>query len=250
MAAVANDWTPRVPRDKPHDRHNLALFLAPTPDPDLLVPGPLVQPTGGIAYYPNGEAIPADRGGGLLLSFTQAGIHACRVETLPDPDRPCLVPRGGRSPAVVADDRVTLHHHDSSVAVLPPRAAVTAERATLCCTLRLDRYSGSPTTLMTLDSGGEAISLLAADTDRDDRLMIRAGGATHDLGPLELGRDTDVRIDLAPHACRIDAAGGRREMPSRHAFPRLAFGNSRPVPPSPMPPSGVMTASFSAIRLT
>ena len=54
LLMVMNDNNVRVPEWISHDRYFLSLYVSPICEPDLLLPGPLVQPEGGTAYYPNG----------------------------------------------------------------------------------------------------------------------------------------------------------------------------------------------------
>lgn len=95
---VANDWLKEVPMQL-RDRNNLSLYLAPVSDPDLLLPGPLVQQKGNTGHYPNGEI----RDGKLCIAYSYGmkprAIYGSRVEELPDFSEPFLLPRGG-SPAV------------------------------------------------------------------------------------------------------------------------------------------------------
>jgi len=81
------------------DRYNLSLYVAPVSEPDLLLPGPIVQAEGNIAHYPNGEV----RDGTLIFSYSfghhPRAIRASSVSPLPDFSESFLLPRGGR-PAV------------------------------------------------------------------------------------------------------------------------------------------------------
>ena len=54
LIMVMNDNHVQVPKRIPGDRYFLSLFCAPVCEPDLLLPGPVIQPQGGTAYYPNG----------------------------------------------------------------------------------------------------------------------------------------------------------------------------------------------------
>ena len=75
-----------------HDRYFLARPRGL--DPDLLLPGPVIQPQGGTAFYPNGFV----DNGKLYVAYTYpAGIHSSVIEPLPDFTRPFLLPREGRS---------------------------------------------------------------------------------------------------------------------------------------------------------
>jgi hypothetical protein len=54
LLMAMNDNHTRVPERMPQDRYFLSLFVAPVCDPDLHLPGPVIQPEAGRAYYPNG----------------------------------------------------------------------------------------------------------------------------------------------------------------------------------------------------
>ena len=53
LLMVMNDNNVRVPDRISHDRY-FSLYCVPVCDPDLLLPGPVIQPQGGTAFYPNG----------------------------------------------------------------------------------------------------------------------------------------------------------------------------------------------------
>ena len=83
LMLVANDWLPGYPRTL-RDRHFLSLYFSPVCDPDLLIPGPVIQQRGTTGHYPNGEI----NNGEMIISYSYGvkprAIYASRVTNLPD----------------------------------------------------------------------------------------------------------------------------------------------------------------------
>ena len=71
LLMVMNDNHVRVPERISRDRYFLSLFCSPVCDPDLLLPGPVIQPEGGTAYYPNGFV----DDGKLYVAYTLSARH-------------------------------------------------------------------------------------------------------------------------------------------------------------------------------
>jgi hypothetical protein len=73
-------------------------------DPDLLIPGPVIQQRGTTGHYPNGEI----NNGEMIISYSYGvkprAIYASRVKGLPDFKTPFFLQRESR-PAVVINDK-------------------------------------------------------------------------------------------------------------------------------------------------
>lgn len=78
LLMVMNDQNVRVPDRISHDRYFLALYCSPVTEPDLLLPGPVVQPQGGTAFYPNGFV----DDGKLYIAYTASGCQAPSAQDL------------------------------------------------------------------------------------------------------------------------------------------------------------------------
>lgn len=103
LMLVANDWLPGYPRHL-RDRHYLAVYFSPVCDPDLLIPGPVIQRRGTTGHYPNGEI----NHGEMIISYSYGvkprAIYASRIKNLPDFTTPFFLLRESR-PRVVINDR-------------------------------------------------------------------------------------------------------------------------------------------------
>jgi hypothetical protein len=103
LMLVANDWLPGYSRTL-RDRHFLSLYFSPVCDPDLLIPGPVIQQRGTTGHYPNGEI----NNGEMIISYSYGlkprAIYASRVTGLPDFKTPFFLRRESR-PAVVIDEK-------------------------------------------------------------------------------------------------------------------------------------------------
>lgn len=103
LMLVANDWLPGYSRTL-RDRHFLSAYFSPVCDPDLLIPGPVIQERGTTGHYPNGEI----NNGEMIISYSYGvkprAIYASRVKSLPDFTTPFFLQRESR-PAVVINEK-------------------------------------------------------------------------------------------------------------------------------------------------
>ena len=237
MAAVLNDWVPRRPHHI-EDRHNLALYLSPTGDPDLLLPGPLVQPTGAQAHYPSGE-LSADRSLALAYSLgsnPRRGIWASRLK-LPALDSPFFMPRGGWGPAVeISKDVAKFPARSSALPLVLTRRLTEADaiRLTFNYSLRvLDK--SHPSTILTI--GGTQSHGMTLTADASEGVMLRTTGrdavritaatlgTTHRV-TIDIRRDDFAVItdDQPPHRNKLAldrkiCFGGLYVLPADHPTP-------------------------------
>jgi len=102
LMMAANDWLPGFPVNL-RDRHKLSLYFSPVCDPDLLIPGPLIQQPGTTGHYPNGEV----NGGEMIIAYSYGvqprAIYASRITGLPDFTTPFFLERESR-PLVQIDE--------------------------------------------------------------------------------------------------------------------------------------------------
>jgi hypothetical protein len=85
------------------DRHYLSAYFSPVCDPDLLIPGPVIQQHGTTGHYPNGEI----NNGEMIIAYSYGvkprAIYASRIKNLPDFRTPFFLKRESR-PAVRIDE--------------------------------------------------------------------------------------------------------------------------------------------------
>ena len=102
LMLVANDWLPVYSRSL-RDRHFLSAYFSPVCDPDLLIPGPVIQQHGTTGHYPNGEI----NHGEMIISYSYGvkprAIYASRVTGLPDFKTPFFLRRESRPPVTIDD---------------------------------------------------------------------------------------------------------------------------------------------------
>lgn len=102
LILVANDWLPGYTKTL-RDRHFLSAYFSPVCDPNLLIPGPVIQKHGTTGHYPNGEI----NNGEMIIAYSYGvkprAIYASRIKNLPDFSTPFFLPREGR-PAVSIDE--------------------------------------------------------------------------------------------------------------------------------------------------
>ena len=103
LTLVANDWQLGY-SGWLRDRHYLATYFSPVCDPDLLIPGPVIQQHGSTGHYPNGEI----NQGEMIISYSfgvkPRAIYASRMTGLPDYKTPFFLRRESR-PAVTIDEK-------------------------------------------------------------------------------------------------------------------------------------------------
>jgi hypothetical protein len=147
LQMVANDWWVRIPKPISYDRYFLSLFCAPASDPDLLLPGPVVQPEGGRAFYPNGFV----DDGRLYLVYSYPGsISTAVVHPLPDYTRPFLLPRGSRAGFVVEGDEAVLAQRYSSLGLVLTHGLTEQKTLRLRFRLTVRKYNGQAYTVLTV----------------------------------------------------------------------------------------------------
>ena len=146
LMLVANDWVRSVPLPSWNTRFGLSLMLGPTDNPDLLLPGPMLQPTHGLACYPNGMI----NDGKLYVVYTQdrgkygyANIGTAVVETLPDFSTPFLLPRGARNGLILKDNVAQFTLPESSLSLVLTRALSEQPILNLAFKTRMDQTTNA-----------------------------------------------------------------------------------------------------------
>lgn len=203
LLMVMNDNHVQIPQRISHDRYYLSLFLSPVSNPDLLLPGPLVQPQGGTAFYPNGFI--AD--GKLYVAYTYPqGIHSTVVEPLPDFARPFLLPREGRSGLKIEDRVATFGQRYSSLGLVLNEALTQADEVRLSFAFDVHRYNGQDFPILTLGGKtrqGATLRVMYDEKAGADVVLVRVGSKTTELGRLPLRRWNRVEATLGRKSFRV-----------------------------------------------
>ena len=221
---VMNDWIRGVPGHIPDDRLHLALFCGTSRDPDLLLPGPVVQPRGGRAFYPNGFLFD----GKLYLVYTYPDcIGATIVHELPDGTRPYLLPRGSREGLEIDSDSLVLLQEQATAGLVLPEAVLRKPLISLEFEMYSEVRSESDFTLLTL--GGKtrhgARLLLRFDADSNRDLLILSTGDGTEIPAGAIPFRSHVRLHLNLHRDRIELFNGsERVQYQKRILRKIAFG--------------------------
>jgi hypothetical protein len=220
LLMVMNDNHVRVPERIPRDRHFLSLFCSPVCDPDLLLPGPVIQPEGGTAYYPNGFV----DDGTLYVAYTYPrGIHCGIVEPLPDFTRPFLLPRGGRSGLTIENGIASFVQKQSSLGLVLTEKLTRQPRLRLAFDVNVHRYNGMEWPVLTL--GGKtrqrsALRAVYSEEKRADLFQVRLQGNTWvDIAPFKMKTWNHVEVELTEAGFSVSV----NQSPAK-SFPMPLFG--------------------------
>jgi len=197
LLMVMNDNHVRVPEPIARDRYFLSLFCAPVCDPDLLLPGPLVQPESGLAAYPNGFV----EDGKLYVAYSHNGIHSSVIEPLPDFSKPFLLPRGGRSGLKIENGIAYFGQKQTSLGLVLTEKLTRQPKLRLVFDVNIHRYNGSEWTVLTL--GGKtrqrtALRAIYSEEKKSDVFQVRLHGNTWaDIAPFTMKTWNHVEFELA-----------------------------------------------------
>lgn len=239
LLMVMNDNNVRVPERISHDRYFLSLYCAPVCDPDLLLPGPIVQPQGGAAFYPNGFV----DGGKLYVAYTYPpGIHCSVIEPLPDFSRPFLLPRGGRSGLKIDGGIASFGQRQSSLGL------VLTEKLTRQPTLRLEfdldvhRYGGGDWPVLTLGGktrGGTSIRAVFDEQLKCDVFQIAVGGNKWaQIAPFQMKQWNHFDVVLTQDGVSVSVNKSAAQAVQKPLLRKICFGGLYVAPPWPLGMAG------------
>ncbi len=234
LMMVMNDWNVNVPQRISHDRFFLSLFCSPVCDPNLLLPGPVVQPEGGTAYYPNGFV----EGSKMYLGFTYpGGIMGSVVEALPDYSKPFLLPAGGRA-GLRIDGRVAhLTHKRASLGLVLTKELVESKSLKLSFKFKFQcRREGSFPVIALggkTRSGASICAQYDEATGRDVLLLKSCSGESVELGEFKQREWLDLSISMDKVSVKI-SFGGKESSMKVSLLRKLCFGGLYEAPEWPM----------------
>ena len=197
LLMVMNDNNVRVPERISRDRYFLALYCAPVCDPDLLLPGPVIQPQGGTAFYPNGFV----DNGKLYVAYTYpAGIHCSVIEPLPDFTRPFLLPREGRSGLKIENGIAHFGQRQSSLGLVLTEKLTRQPTLRLAFDVNVHRYNGGDWPVLTLGGktrSGTRIRAIYNEQTKTDVFQVAIGGNQWaDIAPFKMKEWNHFEIEL------------------------------------------------------
>jgi len=247
LLMVMNDNHVRVPERIARDRYFLSLFCSPVCDPDLLLPGPVVQPQGGTAFYPNGFV---DEGK-LYIAYTYPNeIHSSVISPLPDFSRPFLLPRGGRDGLRLEKDVAFFGQRQSSLGLVLTEELTRAPKLRLAFDLNVNRYQGHDWPVLTLGGKvkqGTCVRAIYSEERKADVFQVAAGGGNwSDLATFKMKTWNHFEVELTQKGFSIAVNGEPALSFEKPLLRKICFGGLYVAPPWPM---GMHRASDMRLKL-
>jgi hypothetical protein len=232
---VMNDNNVRVPDRISHDRYYLSLFCSPTSDPDLLLPGPVIQPFGGRAFYPNGFV---DHGK-LYVAYTYPqGIHSSVVSEMPDFSKPFLLPRGGRPDLRIADDIAHFGQRQSSLGLVLTEKLTKQQNLRLQFEVAVHRYNGTDWPILTLGGkthGGAIVRAIYSEKSKANVFQVALGNDQWaDLGAFALKKWNHFEIELSADGFSISVNKTAAQTFKAPLLRKICFGGLYVAPEWPV----------------
>lgn len=239
LLMVMNDNNVRVPERISRDRYFLALYCSPISDPDLLLPGPVIQPQGGTAFYPNGFV----DDGKLYVAYTYPrGIHCSVVGPLPDFSKPFLLPRGGRSGLTIENGIARFGQRQSSLGLVLTEGLTRQASLRLAFDVNVNRYGGLDWPLLTLGGktrGGTTLRAIFDVEKKSDVFQVAIGGNKWaEIAPFKMKEWNHFEIELTPEGFSVVANGSPAQSFKKPLLRKICFGGLYVAPEWPMGMSG------------
>jgi hypothetical protein len=246
LLMVMNDNNVQVPQRISHDRYFLSLYLAPVSNPDLLLPGPVVQPQGGRAYYPNGFV----DNGKLYIAYTYpSGISCSIVDPLPDFSEPFLLPREGRPGLRIENNIAYFSQKQASLGLILTEKLTVQPEITLKFDINLNQYDGNEQILLTLGGKtreGTSIRAIYNKALKSDVFQIQTSNRTWvDLAPFKMKEWNHFEIKLSSNKLTTSINSSVNQSFDIRVLRKICFGGLYVAPEWPIGTS----QSNSDIRL-
>ena len=247
LLMVMNDNNVRVPERISRDRYFLSLYCSPVSEPDLLLPGPVVQPEGGTAFYPNGFV--AD--GKLYVAYTYPrGIHCSVIEPLPDFARPFLLPREGRSGLKIENGIAQFGQRQSSLGLVLTEKLTRQPKLRLAFDLNIHRYNGLDWPVLTLGGkmrAGTAIRAIYSEQTKTNVFQVAVGGNKWaDIAPFKMKEWNHFEIELTTEGFSVSINNSPAQSLKKPLLRKICFGGLYVAPQWPM---GTQWASDMRLKL-
>ncbi|MGA2329403.1 MAG: sialidase family protein [Bryobacteraceae bacterium] len=247
LLAVMNDWYVRIPEKISYDRYFLSLFCSPVCDPDLLLPGPVVQPPGGRAFYPSGFT----NSGRLYLAYTYpGGIQSSIIDPLPDFSEPFFLPREGRTGLRIEDRLARLGHRFSTLGLVMTAKLTAQPELRVSFEVNVNSYDGNPFPILTLGGktrGGASVRVVYSQSDQADAIQAKSTeGEWLNVALVRVKEWNRIMVHIRPQGFAISVNGAAPRELSSPVLRKLAFGGLYERPEWPI---GMTQASDIQINL-
>lgn len=234
LLMVMNDNDVRIPDRISHDRYFLSLYCSPVCDPDVLLPGPVIQPPGGTAFYPNGFV--HDRK--LYLAYTYpGGIHSTVVSSLPDFSKPFLLPRGGRPGLTIANGMAILGMPQTGLGLVMTARQFHAHALDLRFSLNVNRYAGGSFPILSLGGithNGTRLRIRFDEGRAKDVFEVQTREGWKVAGTFQMKQWSEVKVHLSPNDCTVAVGDSPPVSVGGPVIRKIAFGGLYEPPEWPM----------------
>lgn len=232
---VMNDWHVNIPKRISFDRYFLSLFAAPVNDPDLMLPGPVVQPAGACAFYPNAFV----EKGKMHIAYTYPkNILWSVVHELPDFSKPFLMPRAGRTAVEREDGYFRFRQRETTLSLVLTKKLTEAEQIRLSFDSMINRYDGEPFPILTLGGKTRNGMVLRARYDADrksDVLEVKTGDDVWGyVASVKMKTWNRISIKITKNDLGISVNGESEKRFGTALLRKIAFGGLYETPVWPI----------------
>lgn len=251
---VMNDWPVNLPARIPFDRYNLALYMTPGGSPDLMLPGPLVQPEGGRGFYPNGFVY--ENSFYAAYTYAPATIMGAVLTPLPTFDEPFLLPRAGRQGLTFPNpETACLTLKETTLGVVLSEKLQKADKVNFEFDMQLFYRTDSDFfPLFTIGGKSTCGAVIQAEynsrTLADDIVMVTTDGERHVLGSCLMREWYHFKVQLTD--CRVSISLGEYELElEAELLKKFAFGGLYVEPewPQRMKPSQDIRLDLASLKV-
>jgi len=234
LIMIMNDNNVGIPRRISHDRYFLSLYCSPVSNPDLFLPGPVVQPDGGTAFYPNGF-IDNDK---LYLAYTQTGIGTTIVSPLPDFSKPFLLPREGRPGLRLIDDIAYFSHRETCLGLVLTEELTRKKSIKLSFDVNLFSYQGNDWPILTLGGKtrqGAVIRAIYSVPDQTNMFQVQVvNGEWINISSFKTNEWNHVEVVLTDQDFTISINHSQTKKVECSVLRKICFGGLYLPPQWPM----------------
>ena len=198
----------------------------------MLLPGPVVQPSSGNGFYPNGFI----ENNTLYLGYSYYAIYAAMVSSLPDFKEPFLLPRGGRSGLVIDGNSARFEQRQATLGLVLTEALTYASECTLEFSFYVELYRGQYHPLLTIGGktrNGTVLRLTYDKAAKQNILEAVCGSETVRIGQYDLKTWTNIKVTIRENDFSIAVNGAKTTVPIK-LLRKIAFGGLYEAPEWPM----------------